>query len=76
MGGGGATPHQPVDLDGACAGKPVNHEVAPIVKAVDIPCQIGGGLRDEASISLSLGRVGVGRVIVGRKCSSSRTGSD
>ena len=55
-----------VDLDGAKAGRPVNHEVvARIVKAIGIPCQLGGGIRDEASIELMLGEVGVGRVIVG-----------
>ena len=62
----GATRLHLVDLDGARAGKPVNHEVVrAIVKAVDIPCQIGGGLRDEASIRLLLESVGVGRMIVG-----------
>ncbi len=62
----GATRLHLVDLDGARAGKPVNHEVVrAIVKAVDIPCQVGGGLRDEASIRLLLESVGVERVIVG-----------
>jgi phosphoribosylformimino-5-aminoimidazole carboxamide ribotide isomerase len=62
----GATRLHLVDLDGARAGKPVNHEVVrAIVKAVDIPCQVGGGLRDEAAIRLLLESVGVERVIVG-----------
>ena len=55
-----------VDLDGAKAGRPVNHEVVRrIVQAVGIPCQVGGGLRDEASIRLLLEEIGVTRVILG-----------
>ncbi|MCC7425241.1 MAG: 1-(5-phosphoribosyl)-5-[(5-phosphoribosylamino)methylideneamino]imidazole-4-carboxamide isomerase [Planctomycetaceae bacterium] len=55
-----------VDLDGAKAGRPVNHEVVRrIVQAVKIPCQMGGGIRDEESIRLMLDDVGVDRVIVG-----------
>lgn len=55
-----------VDLDGAKAGRPVNHEVVRrIVDAVDIPCQLGGGLRDEESIRLLLEQIGVTRVILG-----------
>ena len=55
-----------VDLDGAKAGRPVNHDVVRrIVDAVDIPCQLGGGLRDEASIRLLLEQIGVTRVILG-----------
>ena len=55
-----------VDLDGARAGRPANHEVVrSIVQAVSIPCQLGGGIRDEASIRLMLTEIGVDRVIVG-----------
>jgi len=55
-----------VDLDGAKAGKPVNTEVVrAIVRAVSVPCQLGGGLRDEASVKLLLEDVGVARVIIG-----------
>lgn len=55
-----------VDLDGAKAGRPINLDsIRQIVEAVDIPCQLGGGIRDEASIRLMLEEVGVGRVIVG-----------
>ena len=40
-----------VDLDGARAGHPVQHElVARICAAVHIPVQLGGGLRDRAAI--------------------------
>lgn len=55
-----------VDLDGAKAGRPINVEaVRKIVAAVGIPCQLGGGIRDEAGIRLALDELGIGRVIVG-----------
>lgn len=55
-----------VDLDGARDGKPVNHEVVrSIVETISVPCQLGGGIRDEAGIRLMLDDVGVDRVIVG-----------
>jgi phosphoribosylformimino-5-aminoimidazole carboxamide ribotide isomerase len=55
-----------VDLDGAKAGTPVNHEiVARIVQTVGIPCQMGGGLRDERSVQQMLDEVGIDRVIIG-----------
>jgi phosphoribosylformimino-5-aminoimidazole carboxamide ribotide isomerase len=55
-----------VDLDGAKAGRPVNVEaVREIVGAVKVPCQLGGGIRDEAAMRLMLDEVGVERVIVG-----------
>jgi phosphoribosylformimino-5-aminoimidazole carboxamide ribotide isomerase len=54
-----------VDLDGAKAGKPVNVEaVRAILKAVNVPCQLGGGVRDGATIDAWL-EAGVDRVIVG-----------
>src|SRR5258707_614899 len=55
-----------VDLDGARAGRPVNIDaVCAIVQAVGIPCQLGGGIRDEAAMRLMLDEVGLERVIVG-----------
>lgn len=55
-----------VDLDGAKAGRPVNHEVVKaITSAVNIKCELGGGIRDEAAIRLMLEDVGVHRVIIG-----------
>ncbi len=55
-----------VDLDGAKAGRPTNLEaIRAIVNGVQVPCQLGGGIRDEAAIRLMLDEVGVGRVIVG-----------
>ena len=54
-----------VDLNGAFAGRPVNADaVAEILGAVGIPCQLGGGIRDMATIESWLGR-GVARVILG-----------
>lgn len=56
-----------VDLDGAKAGKPVNGTVIQrIVEAIDVPCQVGGGLRTEADIEATLNR-GVARVVLGTK---------
>lgn len=54
-----------VDLDGAFAGRPVNAEaVDGILAAVDLPCQLGGGIRDLATVERWLGR-GIARVILG-----------
>jgi phosphoribosylformimino-5-aminoimidazole carboxamide ribotide isomerase len=54
-----------VDLDGAFDGRPVNGAaVDAILAAVDIPCQLGGGIRDLAAIEHWLAR-GVARIILG-----------
>ncbi len=54
-----------IDLDAAKEGKPVNLEsIARIRDAVDIPIQVGGGIRTEAHIAEMLDR-GVNRVILG-----------
>jgi phosphoribosylformimino-5-aminoimidazole carboxamide ribotide isomerase len=54
-----------VDLNGAFAGKPVNAgAVEAILAAVDVPCQLGGGIRDMATIEAWLGK-GLRRVILG-----------
>ena len=56
-----------VDLDGAKQGRPVNGDsIRAIVDAVDVPCQLGGGLRTESDIAEALGW-GVERVIIGTK---------
>ncbi|MBE9221286.1 1-(5-phosphoribosyl)-5-[(5-phosphoribosylamino)methylideneamino]imidazole-4-carboxamide isomerase [Cyanobacterium stanieri LEGE 03274] len=61
----GATRLHLVDLDGAKAGHPVNVDVIKeIVTALDIPIQVGGGLRDRTSIE-TLFKLGVDRAIVG-----------
>src|SRR5262247_1147848 len=54
-----------VDLDGAFAGKPVNvAAVERIIEATTIPLQLGGGIRDIATIEAWLDK-GVTRVIIG-----------
>ncbi|GAB4266987.1 MAG: 1-(5-phosphoribosyl)-5-[(5-phosphoribosylamino) methylideneamino]imidazole-4-carboxamide isomerase [Pararhodobacter sp.] len=54
-----------VDLNGAFAGKPVNAgAVESILAAVDVPCQLGGGIRDMATIEAWLSK-GLRRVILG-----------
>jgi len=54
-----------VDLDGAFAGKPVNADaVERMLKAVTMPVQLGGGIRDLKTIEAWLGK-GIARVIIG-----------
>ncbi|ABL69981.1 MULTISPECIES: 1-(5-phosphoribosyl)-5-[(5-phosphoribosylamino)methylideneamino]imidazole-4-carboxamide isomerase [Paracoccus] len=54
-----------VDLNGAFAGKPVNAAaVEAILAAIDLPVQLGGGIRDMATIEGWLDR-GLARVILG-----------
>ena len=54
-----------VDLDGAFAGVPKNREaIKAIVAAIDIPCELGGGVRDLETIEAYLA-LGVDRVILG-----------
>lgn len=54
-----------VDLDGAFAGVPINRAaISAIVAAVDIPTELGGGIRDLATIEAYLD-LGVDRVILG-----------
>jgi phosphoribosylformimino-5-aminoimidazole carboxamide ribotide isomerase len=54
-----------VDLDGAFAGKPVNAAaVDRILEAIAIPVQLGGGIRDMATVEGWLTK-GINRVIIG-----------
>jgi phosphoribosylformimino-5-aminoimidazole carboxamide ribotide isomerase len=54
-----------VDLDGAKAGEPRNLEaVRRIAAAVECPIQVGGGLRDAASVDAVL-EAGAARVVIG-----------
>lgn len=54
-----------VDLDGAREGSPVNLPVVQeIVAAVDMECELGGGVRDEQSIKELLG-FGISRLVLG-----------
>ncbi len=54
-----------VDLNGAFAGEPVNGAaVEAILAAIDVPAQLGGGIRDMATIEAWLSK-GLSRVILG-----------
>jgi phosphoribosylformimino-5-aminoimidazole carboxamide ribotide isomerase len=54
-----------VDLNGAFAGQPVNSAaVEAILAAIDVPAQLGGGIRDMATIEAWLDK-GLARVILG-----------
>jgi len=56
-----------VDLDGALKGQPMNLKVVEaIAAAVDVPVQIGGGIRDEETVQRYL-NAGVAYVIIGTK---------
>ena len=61
----GATRLHVVDLDGAKEGKSINLSVIEaIAKAIKIPVQVGGGLRDRAGVARLL-NTGVERAILG-----------
>jgi phosphoribosylformimino-5-aminoimidazole carboxamide ribotide isomerase len=54
-----------VDLDGAIKGRPANHEaVRQIIETVDIPVQLGGGIRSLEQVEQWLSE-GVSRIILG-----------
>jgi phosphoribosylformimino-5-aminoimidazole carboxamide ribotide isomerase len=54
-----------VDLDGSVEGRPVNiDKIESIVKAVAVPVELGGGIRDEAVVNAYL-NAGVDTVILG-----------
>ncbi|MFC1905753.1 1-(5-phosphoribosyl)-5-[(5-phosphoribosylamino)methylideneamino]imidazole-4-carboxamide isomerase [Chloroflexota bacterium] len=54
-----------VDLDGAASGEPKNLGVIEaIVNQVGLPIQLGGGIRDAATVTRLLG-IGIKRVIIG-----------
>ncbi|NLJ72450.1 MAG: 1-(5-phosphoribosyl)-5-[(5-phosphoribosylamino)methylideneamino]imidazole-4-carboxamide isomerase [Syntrophomonadaceae bacterium] len=60
-----------VDLDGAFLGKPTNLQaIEAIRKKINIPLQVGGGLRTIEDVRLLL-KIGVTRVIIGTKAVSS-----
>ena len=62
---GGAEIVHVVDLDGARAGHPVNLEVVSrIASAVDVPVQVGGGLRDRAAVEAAFSS-GAERAVLG-----------
>lgn len=54
-----------VDLDGARTGRPMNLDaIRAILAAVDLECELGGGVRDEATIE-SLLKLGLARLVLG-----------
>lgn len=56
-----------VDLDGAKEGRPHNLDsVRAIISAVTVPCELGGGVRDERTIA-SLLDLGLSRLVIGTK---------
>ncbi|MEI7834163.1 MAG: HisA/HisF-related TIM barrel protein, partial [bacterium] len=56
-----------VDLDGARDGAPCNHDIiAGIAMALQIPVQVGGGIRDAATVEKLL-TLGVDRCILGTR---------
>jgi phosphoribosylformimino-5-aminoimidazole carboxamide ribotide isomerase len=68
----GASRLHVVDLDGAIKGKPINFKtIKEIVKAVDIPVQIGGGIRDLNTLSRYFD-AGIDRIILGTSVVSDR----
>jgi phosphoribosylformimino-5-aminoimidazole carboxamide ribotide isomerase len=61
----GASRLHVVDLDGAKLGQPSNiKSIEAIVQSVSVPVQVGGGLRDRASVTQLLS-IGVEQVILG-----------
>lgn len=61
-----------VDLDGAVEGEPRNAAaIAAIVKAVALPVQVGGGLRDRKTIEAYLD-AGAARVVLGTRAALDR----
>ena len=61
----GATRLHLVDLDGAKAGEPRNLKtIEAIARAISIPIQVGGGLREYASVA-NLLSIGIDRAILG-----------
>ena len=56
-----------VDLDGARDGEAGNlAAIEAILDAVDVPCELGGGIRDEQSISMLLD-LGLQRLVIGTR---------
>lgn len=56
-----------VDLDGARDGSTANRQaVAEIVNSINVPCQLGGGIRDRVTVADYIG-LGVDRLVIGTK---------
>lgn len=55
-----------VDLDGAKEGNTTNLQtIQKIRQTITIPMEVGGGIRDEKTVSLYLDEIGINRVILG-----------
>ncbi len=55
-----------VDLDGARDGAPTNVEtIRQIVEAVDLECELGGGIRERSTIETLLNATGLDRLVLG-----------
>jgi len=64
---GGARLIHVVDLDCAFQGEPVNFDsVAEIARELDVPIEVGGGIRSEETVERYLA-AGVGRVVIGTR---------
>ncbi|MGC3991515.1 MAG: 1-(5-phosphoribosyl)-5-[(5-phosphoribosylamino)methylideneamino]imidazole-4-carboxamide isomerase [Chthoniobacteraceae bacterium] len=60
-----------VDLDAAFTGESKNLEiVGEIAKSISIPCELGGGMRNEAALEQAF-NAGVSRVVIGTRASES-----
>ncbi|HVU89735.1 MAG TPA: 1-(5-phosphoribosyl)-5-[(5-phosphoribosylamino)methylideneamino]imidazole-4-carboxamide isomerase [Pirellulales bacterium] len=56
-----------VDLDGARDGRPTNlPAIEAILAAVDVPCEVGGGIRDEQTVRQLLD-AGLSRLVIGTR---------
>ena len=56
-----------VDLDGARDGRPTNlPAIEAILAAVDVPCELGGGIRDEQTVKELLD-AGLSRLVIGTR---------
>lgn len=59
-----------VDLDGAREGVSVNEDaIAAIAKSVNVPCELGGGIRDESTIDRYV-ELGIKRLVIGTRAIS------
>ena len=62
-----------VDLDGAKTGTMQNQEIiARMAQSIDIPIEVGGGIRDEQTVEYLFSKTKVARVILGTKAIESR----
>src|SRR3954471_12590819 len=60
-----------VDLDAAFSGEQKNLDsVKAITSAIGIPCELGGGMRNEAAITRAF-EAGVARVVIGTRAAES-----